>query len=70
LNVGTTNFSTLIKIQKGTRGGVTLWALPFTLNHVLRQKRRIIETPNISPCENIIFKKFSKRNQNPSRYYN
>jgi hypothetical protein len=25
---------------------------------------------NISPGKNIIFKKFSKRNQNPSRYYN
>jgi hypothetical protein len=26
---------------------------------------------NISPCKNIIFiKKISKRNQNPSRYYN
>jgi hypothetical protein len=25
---------------------------------------------NISPCKNIIFKKNSKRNQNPSRYYN
>jgi hypothetical protein len=25
---------------------------------------------NISPCKNIIFKKCSKRNQNPSRYYN
>jgi hypothetical protein len=25
---------------------------------------------NISPCKSIIFKKPSKRNQNPSRYYN
>jgi hypothetical protein len=25
---------------------------------------------NISPCKNIIFKKSSKRNQNPSKYYN
>jgi hypothetical protein len=25
---------------------------------------------NISPCKNIIFKKSSKRNQNPSTYYN
>jgi hypothetical protein len=24
---------------------------------------------NISPCKNIIFKKSSKGNQNPSRYY-
>ncbi len=28
------------------------------------------EYSNISPCKNIIFKKSSKRNQNPSRYYN
>jgi hypothetical protein len=28
------------------------------------------ENSNISPCNNIIFKKSSKRNQNPSRYYN
>jgi hypothetical protein len=27
------------------------------------------ENSNISPCNNIIFKKSSKRNQNPSRYY-
>jgi hypothetical protein len=25
---------------------------------------------NMSACKNIIFKKSSKRNQNPSRYYN
>jgi hypothetical protein len=25
---------------------------------------------NISPCQNILFKKPSKRNQNPARYYN
>jgi hypothetical protein len=28
------------------------------------------ENSNISPCKNRIFKKSSKRNQNPSRYYN
>jgi hypothetical protein len=27
------------------------------------------ENSNTSPCKNIIFKKSSKRNQNPSRYY-
>jgi hypothetical protein len=42
-------------------------ALPFTL--VLRQKKNYGNS-NISPCKNIIFKKSSKRNQNPSRYYN
>jgi hypothetical protein len=25
---------------------------------------------NISPCTNLIFKKSSKRNRNPSNYYN
>jgi hypothetical protein len=29
-----------------------------------------METQNILPCKNIIFKKSSKRKQNPSRYYN
>jgi hypothetical protein len=29
-----------------------------------------METQNISPCKNIIFKQSSKRNQNPLRYYN
>jgi hypothetical protein len=44
-------------------------ALPFTLKNILRQKKNY-ENLNISPCKNIIFKKSSKRNQNPSRYYN
>jgi hypothetical protein len=34
---------------------------------ILRQKKNY-ENSNISPCKNIIFKKSSKRNQNPSRY--
>jgi hypothetical protein len=44
-------------------------ALPFTLKSILRQKKDY-ENSNISPCKNIIFTKSSKRNQNPSRYYN
>jgi hypothetical protein len=32
------------------------------------KRRRIMETQNISPCKNIIFKKSSERNQNPSSY--
>jgi hypothetical protein len=36
---------------------------------ILRQKKNY-ENSNISPSKNIIFKKSSKRNQNPSRYYN
>jgi hypothetical protein len=44
-------------------------ALPFTLEGILRQKKNY-ENSNISPCKNRIFKESSKRNQNPSRYYN
>jgi hypothetical protein len=29
-----------------------------------------MQNSNISTCKNITFKKSSKRNQNPSRYYN
>jgi len=41
-------------------------ALPFTLKRILGQKKNYGNS-NISPCQNIIFKKSSKRNQNPSR---
>jgi hypothetical protein len=44
-------------------------ALPFTWKSVLRQKKNDGNS-NTSPCKNIIFKKSSKRNQNPSRYHN
>jgi hypothetical protein len=44
-------------------------ALPFTLKHIARQKDDYGNS-NISPCKNIIFKKSSKKKQNPSRYYN
>jgi hypothetical protein len=44
-------------------------ALPFTLKSILlRQKKKNYGNSNISPCKNIIFKKSSKRNQNPSTY--
>jgi hypothetical protein len=37
---------------------------------MLRQKKKNYGNSNISPCKKTIFKrKFSKRNQNPSRYY-
>jgi hypothetical protein len=48
---------------------VTMWPCPFTLKSILRQKKNYGNS-NVSPCKNIIFKKSSKRNQNPSRYYN
>jgi hypothetical protein len=44
-------------------------ALPFTLERILRQKKNYGNS-NISPSKNIIFKKITKRNQNPSTYYN
>jgi hypothetical protein len=43
-------------------------ASPFTLKGILGQEKND-ENSNISPCKNIIFKKSSERNQNPSRYY-
>jgi hypothetical protein len=44
-------------------------ALPFTLKSILRKKKNYGNS-NISSCKMIpIFKKSSKRNQNPSRYY-
>ncbi len=33
-------------------------------------QKKNYENSNVSPCENIIFKKSSKRNQNPWRYHN
>jgi hypothetical protein len=45
-------------------------ALPFTLKSYLKAKRKQYGISNISPCKNIIFKKSSERNQNPSRYCN
>jgi hypothetical protein len=44
-------------------------ALPFTFKKYLKAKEELWKNPNISPCKNIIFKKSSQRNQNPSRYY-
>jgi hypothetical protein len=44
-------------------------ALPFTSKSILKQKKNYGNS-NISPSKNIIFKKSSKGNHNPSRYYN
>jgi hypothetical protein len=43
-------------------------ALPFTLKKKSYSKRRIMETQIFHHPKIIIFKKSSKRNQNPSRY--
>jgi hypothetical protein len=42
-------------------------ALPFTLKSILKANEENYGNSNISPCKNIIFKKSSIRNQNPSR---
>jgi hypothetical protein len=55
--------------QVQTRGVSCCVALPFTLKSILRPKKNY-RNSNISPGKNVIFKKSSKRNQNPSRYYN
>jgi hypothetical protein len=44
-------------------------ALLFTLEGILRQKKNGGNS-NTSSGKNIIFKKSSKKTQNPSRYYN
>jgi hypothetical protein len=51
------------------QGACHIVALPFTLKSILRQEKNY-RNSNISPCKNVIFQKSSKRNQNPSRYYN
>jgi hypothetical protein len=35
----------------------------------LKAKEELWKLSNISPCKNIVFKKSSKRNKNPSRHY-
>jgi hypothetical protein len=45
------------------------YGLAIYMKKYFNAKRRIMET-QILPCKNIIFKKSSKRNQNPSKYYN
>jgi CII-binding regulator of phage lambda lysogenization HflD len=56
------------KKQHAKQGVCHTGALPFTLKSILGQKKNNGNS-NISPCKNIIPKKSSKRNQNPSRYY-
>ncbi len=51
------------------QGVCHIGALPFTLKRILRQKKNYGNS-NISPCKNIILRKYFIINQNPSRYYN
>jgi hypothetical protein len=63
---GVVSCTTKIERKKGAFHTV---ALPFTLKPYLKGKRRIMETQIFYHAKNIIFKKSSKRNQNPLRYY-
>jgi hypothetical protein len=53
----------------GTRG-VSHCGLAIYIKKDLKAKRRIMDTQIFHHAKNIIFKKSSKRNQNPSRYHN
>jgi len=57
----------MVIYTQGKQGVSHTMALPFTSKRILRQKKNYGNS-NISPCKNIIIKKSSKRNQNPSRY--
>jgi hypothetical protein len=58
-----------LKIPKKTRGVSPSGIGHLHFKNVLRQKKNYGNS-SISPCTNIIFKKSSQQNQNPSRYYN
>jgi len=54
-----------------SNGYVTLRALPFTIEKYLKSKEELWKLKKLfHHAKNIIFKKSSKRNQNPSRDYN
>jgi len=57
-------------ITKQNKEGVTLGLGHLHFKSILRKKKKKEENSNISPCKNIIFKKSSITNQNPSLYYN
>jgi hypothetical protein len=56
------------KEKRKKKGCVSHCGLAIYIKKHLRAKEEYYENSNISPCKNIIFKKSSKRNQNPSRY--
>jgi hypothetical protein len=43
---------------------------PLVYNKSILMQKKIYGNSNIPPCKNIIFKKSSKRHENPSIYYN
>jgi hypothetical protein len=50
--------------------GVSHCGLAIYIKHYLLRQKKNYGNSNIPPCKNIIFEKSSKRNQNPSRFYN
>jgi hypothetical protein len=54
---------------KKTRG-MSHCDLAIYIKTYLKAKEEYLKISNILPCKNIIFKKSSKKNQNPPRYYN
>jgi hypothetical protein len=60
----------MVTFQQIIQGACHTMALPFTLKRILRQKKNYGSYSNISLCQDVILKKYSKRNQNPSRCYN
>jgi hypothetical protein len=65
VNGGQSTYLTKLKTR-----GVSHCGLAIYIKKYLKAKKENYGNSNISPCKNIIFKKCSKRNQNPSRYYN
>jgi hypothetical protein len=61
------SYATKTGIQRGVCHTV---ALPFTLKRLMLRWKKYYGNSNFSAWKNIIFKKSSKLNQNPSRYYN
>ncbi len=52
------------------QGAMSHCGLAIYIKKHLKPKEELQKTQIFSPCKNIIFIKSSKRNQNPSRYYN
>jgi len=50
--------------------GVSHCGLAIYIKKYFKAEEEYYGNSNVSPCKNIIFKNYSKRNQNPSRYYN
>jgi hypothetical protein len=50
--------------------GVSHCGLAISKKKYLKANEKNYGNSNISPCQNITFKIPSKKNQNPSRYYN